>query len=74
MIPSTGLRKELAYLKRGQALIWAANLLHGGEPVAKPERTRKSQVTHCYFDDCSYYTPFRSDFARGRSSSARSPT
>ena len=66
VIPSTGLRKELAYLKRGQALIWAANLLHGGEPVAKPERTRKSQVTHCYFDDCSYYTPFRSDFARGK--------
>ena len=32
----------------------------------KPERTRKSQVTHCYFDGCSYYTPFRSDFARGR--------
>ena len=66
VIPSTGLSKELAYLKRGQALIWAANLLHGGEPVAKPERTRRSQVTHCYFADCSYYTPFRSDFARGR--------
>jgi hypothetical protein len=66
VIPSTGLSKELAYLKRGQALIWAANLLHGGEPVARPERTRRSQVTHCYFADCSYYTPFRSDFARGR--------
>ena len=66
VIPSTGLRKELAYLKRGQALIWAANLLHGGELVAEPERTRKSQVTHYYFDDCSYYTPFRSDFARGK--------
>jgi hypothetical protein len=66
LIPSLGLQKELAYLKRGQALIWAANLLHGGEPVLKPEQTRKSQVTHCYFDGCSYYTPFRSDFARGK--------
>lgn len=66
VIESCGLHKELAYLKRGQALIWAANLLHGGEPVAKPESTRLSQVTHCYFEDCSYYTPFRSDFARGR--------
>ena len=66
LIPSYGLEKELAYLKRGQALIWAANLLHGGEPVANPERTRVSQVTHCYFEGCSYYTPFRSDFARGK--------
>ena len=23
-------------------------------------------MTHCYFDGCSYYTPFRSDFARGK--------
>lgn len=66
LIPSYGLKKELAFLKRGQALIWAANLLHGGEPVVNPERTRLSQVTHCYFEDCSYYTPFRSDFATGR--------
>jgi hypothetical protein len=66
LLPDTALHKELAYLKRGQALIWAANLLHGGEPVARPERTRMSQVTHCYFEGCSYYTPFRSDFARGR--------
>ncbi len=25
-----------------------------------------SQVTHFYFGDCSYYTPHRSDFARGQ--------
>jgi Phytanoyl-CoA dioxygenase (PhyH) len=66
LIPQLGLQKELGYLKRGQALIWAANLLHGGEPQLDYERTRRSQVTHCYFDDCSYYTPFRSDFARGK--------
>ena len=65
LIPSYGLKKELAYLKRGQALVWAANLLHGGEPVVKPDRTRLSQVTHCYFENCSYFTPFRSDFATG---------
>lgn len=66
LIPRLGLRKERGYLKRGQALIWAANLLHGGEPVNDGHRTRRSQVTHCYFDECSYYTPFRSDFARGK--------
>jgi Phytanoyl-CoA dioxygenase (PhyH) len=66
LIPELGLQKQLAYLKRGQGLIWAANLLHGGEPMLKPELTRKSQVTHCYFDGCSYYTPLRSDLARGK--------
>lgn len=66
LIPSLGLIKERGYLKRGQALIWAANLLHGGDPVTNPQRTRMSQVTHYYYEDCSYYTPHRSDFARGR--------
>lgn len=66
LIPSQGLRKECAFLRRGQALIWAANLLHGGDAVADPSSTRLSQVTHYYFADCSYYTPFRSDFERGR--------
>jgi hypothetical protein len=66
VIDAYGLRKEKAYLKRGQALIWSANLLHGGEPVADPNSTRRSQVTHYYFEDCTYNTPHRSDFARGK--------
>lgn len=47
--------------RKGQALIWAANLLHGGSRQADPKRTRWSQVTHYYFDDCIYYTPAFSD-------------
>jgi hypothetical protein len=66
LIPAYGLEKERAYLKRGQGLIWAANLLHGGDPVTDPASTRLSQVTHYYFEDCTYYTPFRSDFTRGK--------
>ena len=66
LIPKYGLEKQHAYLKRGQALIWSANLLHGGDPVSDPDSTRRSQVTHYYFADCTYCTPFRSDFARGR--------
>ena len=66
LIPGYGLEKECAHLKRGQALIWAANLLHGGDPVSDPSATRLTQVTHYYFEDCTYYTPFRSDFARGK--------
>jgi hypothetical protein len=66
VIGSYGLVKERAYLKRGQGLIWAANLLHGGDPISDPNSTRLSQVTHYYFEGCSYHTPFRSDFARGQ--------
>lgn len=53
-------RKEL-YLKKGQALIWAANLFHGGSPIRDKRRTRHSQVTHYYFEDCIYYAPLYSD-------------
>jgi len=66
LIESEGLRKERPSLKCGQALVWAAGLLHGGDPVADPNRTRVSQVTHYYFENCSYYNPVRSDIARGK--------
>jgi hypothetical protein len=52
--------------RKGQALIWAANLLHGGSPQTDPTRTRWSQVTHYFFDDCVYYTPAFSDEPLGR--------
>lgn len=51
---------ERAVLKKGQALIWAANLLHGGGTHADKTRTRMSQVTHYYFDGCQYYSPLSS--------------
>lgn len=51
--------------RKGQALIWCANLLHGGSYQHDPRQTRWSQVTHYYFDDCIYYTPAFSDEALG---------
>ncbi|MBC2661982.1 phytanoyl-CoA dioxygenase family protein [Novosphingobium flavum] len=57
---------EVFLARKGQALIWAANLLHGGSPQRDPNRTRWSQVTHYYFADCAYYTPAFSDEAFGR--------
>lgn len=39
--------KSIRFLpKRGDALIWSADLAHGGSPAAQPERTRRSLVTH----------------------------
>lgn len=52
--------------RKGQALIWCANLLHGGAPQRNPQMTRWSQVTHYYFEDCMYYTPAFSDEYLGR--------
>lgn len=52
--------------RKGQALIWSANLLHGGARHENPERTRWSQVTHYFFDDCAYITPMLSDPFLGR--------
>jgi hypothetical protein len=49
------------FARKGQALIWAANLLHGGDTHVDKTRTRWSQVTHYYFEGCSYYSPLISD-------------
>jgi len=61
MIQAAGLEKKIVELQPGDALIWAANLLHGGEPIHKQGATRMSQVTHYYFEGCSFYTPLYSD-------------
>ena len=54
------LEPEYGTIKKGEALIWHANLLHGGAPQKDLTRSRHSQVTHYYFADCKYYTPMNS--------------
>ncbi len=66
LLENAGLRKETVQPRKGEALIWAANMLHGGEPITDPESTRRSQVTHYYFEGCRYWTPLRSDPPLGR--------
>lgn len=61
-----GAQAETLLARKGQALIWCANLLHGGSRQNDPTLTRWSQVTHYYFDGCIYYTPAFSDEAVGR--------
>jgi ectoine hydroxylase-related dioxygenase (phytanoyl-CoA dioxygenase family) len=60
LVKSHDLKKELAILKKGTAFIWAANLLHGGDRIKDPNRSRHSQVTHYCFRDCYYYQPLSS--------------
>lgn len=63
MVESLGLEKHTLNIKKGQAIIWSANLLHGGNKILTPGASRFSQVTHYYFEDCMYYVPRLSDIA-----------
>lgn len=57
LVESLDLKPLHFHAKRGHALIWAANLLHGGAAQTDLKRTRYSQVTHYFFENCCYYTP-----------------
>jgi ectoine hydroxylase-related dioxygenase (phytanoyl-CoA dioxygenase family) len=61
-----GAERQTFLARKGQALIWCANLLHGGSAQNDPRLTRWSQVTHYFFDNCVYYTPAFSDETIGQ--------
>lgn len=60
LIEREGLEPRYATLDKGQALVWATNLLHGGSPVRVPGRTRRSQVTHYFCEGSRLWTPLLS--------------
>lgn len=49
------LEKKVFHAKKGDVLIWHANLLHGGEPHINKLKTRKSMVFHYYAKHCICY-------------------
>jgi phytanoyl-CoA hydroxylase len=51
-IKERGLKKEIFKAKKGDLLIWHANLFHGGEPHTNKNMSRKSMVLH-YFKENS---------------------
>jgi hypothetical protein len=59
-----GLEPAFGTVRKGQAIIWHPNLLHGGSPHEEPLRTRHSQVIHYFFSGCRYYTPMESSDGR----------
>ena len=61
LIEREGLEAEYATIRKGEALLWASNLIHGGAPQTDPALTRWSQVTHYFFEDCRYWKPLASD-------------
>ena len=46
-----------ALLKKGEALLWDFNLLHGGGKITNKSLTRKSLVIHYHFKDTVTYNP-----------------
>lgn len=61
LISGKGYQEKELHLSKGDVLIWSANLLHGGKKVLDVSKTRWSQVTHYYFEDCVYLTPMWSN-------------
>lgn len=55
VIAEKGLQKQLFLAKRGDVLIWHANLLHGGSPITRPGATRKSMVCHYFAEGVFCY-------------------
>ena len=51
-------KKEIFLARKGDLLVWHANLIHGGSPVMDPSQTRKSLVIHYYAKDVIKYHEF----------------
>ncbi len=60
LIAEHGFTPEYGTIKKGEAIIWHANVLHGGADQRNMSRSRHSQVTHFFFEGCKYYTPMES--------------
>lgn len=55
LVTQPQLEKKTFLAKKGDILIWHANLLHGGNPITNPAVTRKSMVLHYYAKDVICY-------------------
>lgn len=67
LVDTQKLKTETLICKPGQALIWAANLIHGGSEILDENRSRYSQVTHYYFEGCDkYFSPMFSEAWMGK--------
>jgi len=55
LIREQQLKKEIFLAKKGDILIWHANLIHGGMPVENSSLTRKSMVIHYFARDVIKY-------------------
>ncbi|MBC7748561.1 MAG: phytanoyl-CoA dioxygenase family protein [Methylotenera sp.] len=55
LISDKNFERKTFEAKKGDLLIWHANLLHGGSPILRPDSTRKSMVLHFYAENVICY-------------------
>jgi hypothetical protein len=55
LVAQKGYAKKEFLAKKGDVLIWHANLVHGGAPILNKSLTRKSMVVHYYATDVIKY-------------------
>ncbi len=55
LVAQHGLKPAAFLPRRGDVLIWHANLLHGGSPIARPDATRRSMVCHYFAEGALCY-------------------
>ena len=65
LMDELGIKPIEFHATKGDLLIWASNVIHGGAPVRSHGSTRWSQVTHYFFDGCTYYQPYTSEIPTG---------
>lgn len=52
------LKEKKVLIKKGDVIIWAANLLHGGTKIKAKNKSRHSQVVHYHFENLNrIYNP-----------------
>lgn len=65
MLAEAGLPGRTLPVVAGDAVVWAAGLVHGGAAVTRPGSTRWSQVTHYAREGSVVVTPLASDVPAG---------
>ena len=60
-ISEHGMEPQYGTIRKGEGIIWSANLVHGGTPRRDLERTRHSQVTHYLFDSAQFFTEMQTE-------------
>lgn len=55
VVREKGLKQQTFLPKKGDVLIWHANLLHGGQAITRPGATRKSMVAHYFCEGVICY-------------------
>ena len=65
-LAEAGLPRQAVTPRKGQAVVWTANVAHGGSPILDPVSTRRSLVIHYFFHGTAHYTPLSSRLSEGR--------